>query len=102
MDRLNAALARYLVARRLFDAKAYEDADALLAVDPQPLDVISQRLRREVWRMRLMIACLSQEDGRKAHVAAALAEYERAPTANLGRREGIVHLAERCGGGLLQ
>jgi hypothetical protein len=93
------SLARYLIARRLFDAKAYDESDVLLAVDPLPLDVVSPRLRREVARMRLMIACLSPEDGRKARVGAALAEYETAPAANLGRREGIVHLAERCGGG---
>jgi hypothetical protein len=94
------SLARYLVARRLFEAKAYDECDRLLAVDPRPLDAISLRLRREVGRMRLMIACLAPADvaTRKTKVGAVLAEYEAAPAANLGRREGIIHLAERCAG----
>ena len=90
-------LGRYLLARRLVEAKAYADADALLiALPPHALVSISPRLVREAARLRLMIACLSPKEGRPARVDEAIARYRLAPPANAGRREGIERLAARC------
>jgi tetratricopeptide (TPR) repeat protein len=93
------ALARYLLARRLFEAKTYDDADAMLAgTKLEDLEVISPRLRREAARLRLHMACLAPEGERKQRVAEALARYRAAPPPNLGRREVVERLAARCGG----
>jgi len=93
------ALARYLLVRRLNDAHAFADADAILAtVDLSALGRITPRLVREATRLGILFACLSEPDGRRARVDAALARYREAPPANAGRREGIERLAARCGG----
>jgi len=95
----DVALGRYLLARRLFDAKLYDDADAMLAgTTLESLDLVSPRLRREAARLRLHMACLAPEPVRKERVAEALARYREAPQGNLGRREGIERFAVRCGG----
>jgi hypothetical protein len=90
-DELN--LARYLVARRLIEAHAYDDADAMLAAtDSESLGRISPRLVREAARLSIVIACLTD----KAKVDTALKRYLAAPPANAGRREGVERMAARC------
>ena len=87
------ALARYLVARRLVDAHAYEEADAMLAtVDPVALALVTPRAVRESARLSIVIACMID----RPRVDAALARYLAAPPANAGRRDGIARLAARC------
>ena len=94
------ALSRYLLARRLVDAKTYDDADALLVplLDDPSLDEISTRIRRETARLHVLIACLSPMEGRKSLVESALRAYASAPPGNAGRKEFVSRLAERCVG----
>ncbi len=89
-------LARYLVARRLFDAKLYDDADAILQSDFSPLASVSPRLPREAARMHLHVACLAPAAERRARVQAALDRYEAVPHGNEGRYLGVVRMAGRC------
>jgi hypothetical protein len=87
------ALARYLVARRMIDAHAYEDADAMLAsIDHEALGRVTPRAVRESARLSIVIACMVD----RARVEVALARYLAAPPGNAGRREGIERLARRC------
>jgi hypothetical protein len=91
------ALARYLVGRRLIEAHAYEDGDAALAaIDVAMLTKVTPRLVREMARLRLVVACMSEPAARKANVDEALARYRAAPPANLGRADGIARFAQRC------
>lgn len=92
-DADDLALARYLIARRLIEAHAYDEADALLAaIDDAALARITPRLVRESARLWIVIACMTD----KTKVDAALARYLAAPPANAGRREGVERLAKRC------
>lgn len=92
------ALARYLLARRLNDARALEDAARMLAsVDLAALGRITPRLVREAARIGLLLACQAEPSTRKERVADALARYRAAPPANAGRRDAIERLADRCG-----
>lgn len=87
------ALARYLVARRLFDAKAWEEAAAMLAaIDYEALARVTPRAVRESARLSLLIACLVDRPG----VDVALARYRAAPPGNAGRVDGIERMAARC------
>lgn len=87
------SLARYLIARRLIDAHAYDEADAMLAAtDDRALGRISTRLVRESARLSIVIACMTDKRG----VDRALARYLAAPPGNAGRREGVERLARRC------
>ncbi len=87
------ALARYLVARRLIDAHAYEEADAMLAtIDHEALGRVTPRAVRESARLSIVIACMVD----RPRVEVALARYLAAPPANAGRREGVERLARRC------
>lgn len=87
------ALARYLVARRLVDAHAYEEAEAMLAaIDEGALGRVTVRAVRESARLSIVIACMVD----RGRVDAALARYRAAPPANAGRREGVERLAARC------
>ena len=89
------ALARYLLARRLFDAKSYADAAPMLE-GLDALATITPRLPREVARLRLVIACLSPRDGREARVHDALERYRAVPQGNAGRTAAAERLAEVC------
>lgn len=89
-------LARYLVARRLFDAKLYDDADEILRTDFSALATISPRLPREAARMHLYVACLAPAGERRARVQAALDRYQSIGHGNEGRTLGIVRMAGRC------
>jgi len=91
------ALARYLIARRLIDAHAYEEADALLAtIDMDALGKITPRAVRESARLSIVIACMGEPATRKQHVETALAAFRAAPRGNAGRHEAVERFAERC------
>lgn len=98
-DPLDVALARYLVARRLVEDKAFDDAAPMLAaLDDALLAQISPRLPREAARLLLQTACAAKEPSRAAAVDAALARYLAAPPANEGRRAGVLRWGARCRG----
>jgi hypothetical protein len=91
------ALARYLIARRLIDAHAWEDADAVLAtIDLDALGHVTPRAVREAARLSIVIACMGERATRGANVATALARFRAAPRGNEGRHEAIERLADRC------
>ncbi|GAC1357353.1 MAG: hypothetical protein NVSMB47_10520 [Polyangiales bacterium] len=91
----DVALARYLLARRLVDAKALADAGDMLG-GVEALAAISPRLPREAARLRLTLACLTPRDGRETRVHEALDAYRAQPAANDGRRGGVERMAARC------
>jgi hypothetical protein len=93
---LDRAFARYLLARRLFDAHAYDEAQAMLADAPATLDEITPRIRREAGRLRVMMACQAAPEVRRARLDAALATYEAAPRGNEGRASDLRRIAARC------
>ncbi len=91
------ALARYLIARRLIDAHAWEDADAVLAtIDMDALGHVTPRAIRESARLSIVIACMSDRSVRAANVANALATFRAAPRGNAGREDAIERFADRC------
>lgn len=91
------ALARYLVARRLIDAHAWDDADAVLAtIDMDALAHVTPRAVREAARLSIAIACMTDPSVRKPAVATALARFRAAPRGNAGRHEAIERFADRC------
>ncbi|MBL8717038.1 MAG: hypothetical protein JNL79_13635 [Myxococcales bacterium] len=100
-DPIEGTLARYLVARKLVDDKAWDEASALLlALDPSQLAQVSPRLPREAARLLVVAACAAEPKSRPALVDAALARYLAAPAANEGRRAGVLRWAARCKTGL--
>lgn len=91
------ALVRYLLARRLVEAKAFREAERwLAAADSERLATVSPRLVREKARLLVLAACMDDPATRAPKLDAALAEERRVPPANDGRREAIARLAERC------
>jgi hypothetical protein len=68
------------------------------ALDDAALVQISPRLPREAARLLLQTACAAPEPRRPAAVDAALARYLAAPSANEGRRAGVLRWAARCSG----
>lgn len=91
------ALARYLVARRLVDAKAWDEAEDLLAAtDPELLGRISPALARERARLLILAACMRPSGARAEALDAAAAAWAAAPGGNAGKRQAVERLIERC------
>jgi hypothetical protein len=96
---LDRAFARYLLARRLYDARAFDDARAMLSMPEAELaglDAITPRLRREIGRLSVLMACLTPAEGRRARVAEAMAIFDAAPKGNEGRASDLRRAAARC------
>ncbi len=91
------ALARYLVARRLADAKAWDEAEDLLeGTEPELLGRISEALVRERARLLVLAACMRPKGERADALDAAARAWAAAPGGNAGKRQAVERLIERC------
>lgn len=95
-DPLDLAFARYLLARRLYDARAFDEAQAMLGDGLAVLDAISPRIRREIGRLSVLMACQSPAEGRRARVERAMSLFDAAPRGNEGRASDLRRAAARC------